>query len=157
MVVPVAATAPRAVLVSVVSLTDFIAPTIPNGATSGGGNSAPSPPYHTAPGGKGGTCSRRSTGHVHTAAPPPLSQRTIPHLPLDVAFHTQQLRGFDESRYDYGITQNCSAKINTMIALLYLPASYFSFRIRRLAQIFERMENGKKSCFLTVRMEVEII
>jgi hypothetical protein len=32
---------------------------------------------------------------------------------LDVAFgflHTQQLRGFDESRNDQGITQNCNAK-----------------------------------------------
>jgi hypothetical protein len=35
----------------------------------------------------------------------------------DVAFvflHTQQLRGFDESRNDQGIIQNRSAKINTI-------------------------------------------
>jgi hypothetical protein len=49
---------------------------------------------------------------------------------LDVAFgflHTQQLRGFDESRNDQGIIQNFSVKINTTIASLYRPASSFNF------------------------------
>jgi hypothetical protein len=45
---------------------------------------------------------------------------------LDVAFgslHTQQLDGFDESRNDQGNIQNYSAKISTIVASLYLPAS----------------------------------
>jgi hypothetical protein len=49
---------------------------------------------------------------------------------LDVAFeflHTQQLRGFDESRNDQEIIKNRSAKINTTVASLYLPVSSFSF------------------------------
>jgi hypothetical protein len=69
---------------------------------------------------------------------------------LDVVFgflHTQQLRCFDESRNDQGIIQNRSAKINTTGASLYLPASYFSFRVLRLAQKIERMENGKNRVF----------
>jgi hypothetical protein len=56
---------------------------------------------------------------------------------LDVVFgspHTQQLRGFDESRNDQGIIQNHSTKINTKVASLYLPASSLTFRILRLAQ-----------------------
>jgi hypothetical protein len=56
---------------------------------------------------------------------------------LDVAFgflHTQQLRGFDEPRNDQGIIQNRSVKINIITPSLHLPASYFSFRILRLAQ-----------------------
>jgi hypothetical protein len=56
---------------------------------------------------------------------------------LDVAvgsLRTQQLHGFDESRYDQGIIRNRSAKINTTVASLYLPASSISFRIIRLSQ-----------------------
>jgi hypothetical protein len=82
------------------------------------------------------------------------------HLPLRCCFgflHTQQLRCFDESRNDQRIIRNRSSKINTIAASLYLPASYFSFRVLRLAQ--KKRANGKwqKSCFLTVRMEVKII
>jgi hypothetical protein len=55
------------------------------------------------------------------------------HLPLR-CWHTQQLRGFDESRNDQGIIQNRRTKINTAVAWLYLPESSFTFRILRLAQ-----------------------
>jgi hypothetical protein len=63
---------------------------------------------------------------------------------LDVAFgflHTQQLHDFDESRNNHGIIQNLSSKINTIAASFYLPASYLSFRILRLAQ--KKRANGK--------------
>jgi hypothetical protein len=69
---------------------------------------------------------------------------------LDVVFgflHTQQLRRFDEPRNDQGIIQDRSAKINTMATSLYLPASYFIFRILRLAKKNERMENGTNRGF----------
>jgi hypothetical protein len=62
---------------------------------------------------------------------------------LDVVFgflHTQQLRGFDESRNDQGLIQNRSAKINATAASLYLPASSFILRILRLAQKMERIK-----------------
>jgi hypothetical protein len=65
---------------------------------------------------------------------------------LDVVFgslHTQQLRGFDESRNDQGIIQNLSVKISTIAASLYLPASYSSFRILRQAPKIERMKMAK--------------
>jgi hypothetical protein len=61
--------------------------------------------------------------------------------------HTQQLRGFDESRYDQGIIQNCSVKIKTIVASLYLPASNFIFRILRLAPQNRANEKWQKSCF----------
>jgi hypothetical protein len=63
---------------------------------------------------------------------------------LDVAFwflHTQQLRGFDVSHNDQGVIQNRSVKIIIIVASLYLPASYLSFRIIRLAQ--KNRANGK--------------
>jgi hypothetical protein len=63
---------------------------------------------------------------------------------LNVIFgflHTQQLHDFDESRNDQGIIQNRTAKINTIVASLYLPASYSNFRILRLAQ--KKGANGK--------------
>jgi hypothetical protein len=69
---------------------------------------------------------------------------------LYVAFgflHTQQLRGFDESRNNQVIIQNRSFKISTIAASLHLPSSYSSFRILRLAQKIERMENGKNRVF----------
>jgi hypothetical protein len=61
---------------------------------------------------------------------------------LDVAFgslHTQKLHGFEESRNEKEIIQNRSANINTTVASLHLPASFFRFRILRLAQKMERI------------------
>jgi hypothetical protein len=66
--------------------------------------------------------------------------------------HTQQLRGFDESHNDQGSIQNRSAKINTTVASLSLPASSFTFRILRLAQKMERIK-----IVFTVQMEVKMI
>jgi hypothetical protein len=70
--------------------------------------------------------------------------------------HTQQLRGFDESRNDQGIIQNRSAKTNKIVESLYLPASISVF------EFFDQPEKSSewkmaKMCFLTVLMEVKII
>jgi hypothetical protein len=77
----------------------------------------------------------------------------------DAAFgslHTQQLHGFDELRNDQGIIQNRSAKTNTTPASLYLPASSFSFQIRRLAKKSSEWKMAKNYYFLAVRMEAKI-
>jgi hypothetical protein len=68
---------------------------------------------------------------------------------LDVAFgflHTQQLRGFDELRNDQVFLIR-SAKISKIVASLYLPASYFSYRFLRLAQKNRANGNGKNDVF----------
>jgi hypothetical protein len=57
--------------------------------------------------------------------------------------HTQQLRGFDESRNDQSITQNRSVKISTIASSLYLPASCSSFRILRLAKKSSELKMAK--------------
>jgi hypothetical protein len=57
------------------------------------------------------------------------------------SLHTQQLYGFDELCNVQGIIQNCSAKTNIIVALLYSPASYFSFRIIRQSKM--NRANGK--------------
>jgi hypothetical protein len=67
-----------------------------------------------------------------------------------------QLHDFNGFCNNKGITQNLSAKINTAIASLYMPASSFIIRFLRLAQ--KNRANGKwQNCvFLAVRMEVKI-
>jgi hypothetical protein len=69
----------------------------------------------------------------------------------------QQLHGFDELRNNQGVIRKYSAKMDTTAVSLCLSASYFSFRFLPLAKIIERMGNGKKSCFLVVRIEVKKI
>jgi hypothetical protein len=85
------------------------------------------------------------------------SIREIVTYHLDGIFgslHTQQLHVFDELRNNQRIIQNRSAKIKTIVASLYLPASPFIFRFLRLAQKMERKEMAK-NIILTVRMEVK--
>jgi hypothetical protein len=76
---------------------------------------------------------------------------------LDVVFgflHTQQVRGFDESRSDQGIIQNRSVKINTIAASLYLPELCFSFSTSSTSHKNRANEKWQKSGFLAVRMEL---
>jgi hypothetical protein len=76
----------------------------------------------------------------------------------DVAFgslHKKLLNGVEKVRNEQGNTQNRSVKINNTVTSLYLPASYFSFRILRLAQKIERMGNSR-NLFMAVWIEVKI-